>query len=307
MQKFAEGCLVGLTRRVIVLVITALVGIPLICGCILLITQVAAPSMANAQNSGNAPGWLLVVIFMLVVFGLIGTGVLVWIGYSQRRTRVFDSVFSPVAGPGSSYMLDGRQYHARIGERELDIYTFRGPNIEIRLSVRPQTCFTVADSGAVIPGMARILNKTPLDLEDPLLQGLSVFALDADWTNRVFTSKLAAEAAHQLMNLGAKWALFRQVELVPGELLLRLSKMRRLFQFELSAQEMRAWFDSLLALAQVIDTLPAPRDSAPSTGPTRASRQKASRWLRTVVLMMIIGFPLCAVLVMLLVLFLTQS
>jgi hypothetical protein len=307
MQRFAEGCLVGLTRRVIILVISALIGVPMICGCILLITQVTAPAIADAQNSGNAPGWILAAIFVLVIFGLIGTGVLVWIGYNQRRTRVLDSVFSLLAGPGSPYMLDGRQYHTRVGERELDIYAFRGPNIEIRVSVRPQTCFTLADSGAVIPGMQRILNKTPLDLEDPLLQGMSVFTLDGDLTHAVFASKPAAEAAHQLMTLGAKWALFRQVELVPGELLLRLSKMRRLFQFELSTQEIQAWIDSLLALAGVINALPSPRVNAPSASPTRESRQKASRWLRTGVLLMIIGFPLCAVIVMILVFFLTNN
>jgi len=306
MQRFGEGCLVSLKRRVIISVITALIGVPLICGCILLITQLAAPAMADAQTSGKAPPWLLATIFALVVFGLVGTGVMLWIWYIRRRTRVFDSAFSPLAGPGKAYMLDGRQYHARIGERELDIYAFRGPNIEIRLSVQPRTGFTVADNSAIVPGIRRFFNQTPLDLPDPLLQGLSVFALDADWAHKLFSSEPSAGAVNQLMRQGAQWAMFRQVELVPGELLLRLSKMRRLFQFELSAQEIRTWFDSLLALALVMDALPAPGVNAALTGTTRESRQKTSQRLRTMVLAMVIGFPLCAVRVMILVLFLTN-
>ena len=288
MQKLGKTCSTSLARQGIIAILAILVGVPLACGCLLLSTLVIAPALS--QYDLQTQNWALGGLFILAVGGLIGGVVLVWWLVNRARASRLDAAFVPLGLHGRPYMLNGRHYYGQVQGRALEVYVYRGPTIELRLPVSVQSRFYISDKSSASPGLERVFHNPPLSLPDSW-QALTVYALDPAWMNQLLANPLAEAALCTLLQQGARWALVRQVELLPGELVLVLSQLSA---NSLELQEPRAWLEALLSLAQIAEGLPAPLVTAQSSGHNRAARLKINRSLNIIMLGLVVSFPLCA-------------
>jgi hypothetical protein len=211
----------------------------------------------------------------------------------QRRAHALDAIFAPLGLTGHSYMLYGRHYLGQIGGREADIYTYRGPTVEVRLRANTQTRVVVVAKGSLPASVSSALNQPPLALNEVGLEGLAVYPVDAAWARGLLANAQASRALQTLMTVGANWAIFRRVEVQRGEVVLHLSRSRQAFFSSLELSSAHAWLEALQTLAQAAESLPAPQVTAPPTGVTRRGREQLNKFLLYAVAAMVFGMPIC--------------
>jgi hypothetical protein len=292
MQKLSEGCGSGLARQGVIFLVAGLVGMPLACGGLLLMTLIIAPAIARLEP--NQQNLALAAVFFVAVFGLIGGALLLWWLSNRGRAARLDAAFTPLGLQGSPYMLNGRHYYGLVQGRALEVYFYRGPTVELRLPAAIQTRVQVVEKSTASPGLQRLFGGSPALALPESWPAWAVFALDAAWTHAWLASPRTEAALRVLMEQGASWALIRQVELLPGEVVLHLYRNRQLLAYPIEAQEVRAWAEALLVLAQAAEGLPAPQVRAALSTHNRAARLKLNRSLNLIILSMVVIFPLCA-------------
>ncbi|MBS3783859.1 MAG: hypothetical protein KGY78_05410 [Anaerolineae bacterium] len=285
MSKLLKAWSLAYGRAFVVVLIATAIVLPL--GCLFIFVPLWLVTRADLSI------WILIVSASLYVLILNGGvfGTLVWI--LRRRKRRLDEAFTPLGMEGERYMLTGRQYHGTVEGRDVDVRFYRGPMLELHLSTPLQTRFGVAEVGSTTPALARLFGREPLDLDDPALSGLRVYALDEGWSHSLLADPEAQRLVRQLLSAGESWALVRQVVLGPGAFRLRLYHSQRLFGFEITPEEAQRWLDDLLALTRIAERLPGPTVTAEESAGERLARSGGASRIGLVIVALVVGIPTC--------------
>ncbi len=237
--------------------------------------------------------WVLVVggvLYLLIMFG--GTwGTLGWT--LLRRKRWLDSVFVPLGLDGRGYMFSGRQYRGEAQGREVIARFYRGPTLDLYVGTPLRTRMGVGARSQAGVAVAGLFNRHPLELADPDLETLSVFALDEDWVRSLLAHPEARRLLLRLMAAGDSWALMQQVHLQPGMLYLRLYRNKNLFRYSITPEDAQQWLDDLMALAHIAEALPAPQVTAEATSLEQLVHSGRIVPIVWIVLAFVLGIPLC--------------
>jgi hypothetical protein len=217
-----------------------------------------------------------VILFVLVVAFLFTVPLVIWLIIITRRAWALDAIFKPLGLEGRTYMLYGRQFHGMVNGRELDVYIFRGPTVELHLKTSVQASLNVFDKNSISVSTACAFDKRPLSSSDPALNHLVIYTIDESWAYQLLEQEQSVEAIHALMSQGADWAIFRRVELLPGEVHLNLNCSKSWWNNPIDEGKVRAWLTSMHVLAKIAESLPAPEVRAKPTDHTRQSRQRMS-------------------------------
>jgi len=285
MSKLTRAWSLAYARSAVVALMASAVVLPL--GCLCVFVPLWLVTRADVSI------WVLILSASLYVVILNGGtfAALLWI--LRRRKRRLDAAFLPLGLEGERYMLTGRQYHGVVQGRGVKVLFYRGPMLELHLETPLQTRFGVAEVGSSTPGLARLFDREPLDLADPALEGLSVFALDEVWTSALMADAEAGPLIRRLIRAGASWALFRQVILAPGAFRLRLYQNKHLFRFDITHEEAQDWLDDLLTLASTAEALPAPTVTDEESTAERMVRTGGTRSIALITVALLVGLPTC--------------
>lgn len=216
--------------------------------------------------------WTIVLSVALFLVVTMGAGIGIPAAIVLRRKAQLDRLFEPLGLEGRTYQTFFRQYHGTVQEREVDVYLFRGPVLELEVRTPLQTRLGVTGPQADTRFLARLMGREPLPLDDPALAGLTVFALDEAWARALLTDPRAADLLRRLVLLDSTFTR-QQVILRPGALKLMLSGNRRLFGLDLTPTQVRTWLDGLLELVRIVESLPASQERIePSTAERMTGR-----------------------------------
>ncbi len=267
-------------RRIFVTCLTALTSIPVMGCCMFGLFGVLLPGMDELarRGDGNTAGVVLVALGLLafVVMMVVPVGVVLLV--TRRRARSLDAVFTPLGLLGERYLVYGRHYRGQTGGRDVDVYVYRGPTLEVRLTARAATRAQFFHRDSIPVGIAGALNVAPLAAV-PGLDAYAVYPLDDAWTRRWLSDASVVQAIQTLMTVGSEGAIFRSLELQPGEVVLHLHRSRRLFGFSIAPEAARAWLSALEVLARAAEAQPAPAVTAqPFHANLRRSRERVSKF-----------------------------
>ena len=252
MSKFFKMLAKDYMRSLIITLISAVIAVPLV--CVLIFVPLAIATRAEDSTTAMWVAVISAVIFLLIVFGG-GAAMLLFV--FLRRAKRYDAIFGPLGLKGKMYMLSGRQYHGSMKGRQVEVYFYRGPTLDMRTSTTAQARLSIANSDTVSLPLARMFGREPLDLTDPGLSGLTIFAHDEVWALSLLANPEVKALLRQLI-LSESAFLMRQIHLEPGKLRLYLYRNKGLFKFNVTPDEARQWLNGLLALARIAETLPAP-------------------------------------------------
>jgi hypothetical protein len=286
----------GTKRRLLIGCISTLVGIPIVGCCLVLLAIVVFPELDKLVAGGNGNTGMLVMlgIGLVIMVGLIAIPLVALFFITRRRARALDAIFTPLGLTGGPFMINGRHYQGQINGREVDVYIYRGPTVEIRVQAAVQTNLLVVRKGSLPTSVAWIFDKQPLATNDPALNAFSIFPLDKAWTSTLLAEASIGNTIQTLMTLGAAWAIFRRVEIQPGSVTLYLYRSHNLFGNSMDLDAAQAWLKALGSLAQVAESQPAPEVTAqPVNAASRQARQKKSSFLVYAVLALVFIMPVC--------------
>jgi len=285
MFKFFKAVSGDYARSMLIGLLSTLIVVPLT--CVLVFIPMGIVTRYDASI------WVLIVpaaLYLLILFGG-GFGALAWA--LHRRKRWLDSLFTPWGLTGSRYMLNWRQYQGTVQGREVIARFYRGPTFDLYVGTPLQTHLSIAEKSRMGLAVAEMLGREPLPLDDPDLDGLSIFALDEDWAHSLLADPEAKSLLLRLMRAGEDWALIQQVYLQPGVFRLRLYRNKNLFRYGIEPEEAQAWLDDLLALARIAEGLPAPRVTAEESGAERLVRTGGVTSIGMIVVALLVGVPTC--------------
>ena len=286
-----RGCIIRLIATVVVVPLAlVLIIVPLIL-------------IQNSNNLSNTTVFLITAVPMLLFFAIIFGGCLIFIVVvRKRRSSWLDAIFGQggLGLEGRSYLFNFRQYHGQLHGRKVDVYFYRGPTLDIFISTSLKTRFNIGDKNRIGLALARTMNRTPIEINEPAWQNLSVFALDADWMRRLLANPQAKTILLRLLT-DRNDALFRQVHLQPEGLYLKLYRNQNLFKYGLTAEQVNRWMSDLFTLAQIAESLPAPMitDAASSLEQQNQSNRDNITKKVTCIMIVVIGllvlFPSLAI------------
>jgi len=288
--------------------ISALVSVPVMCCCLFGLFSYVLPLMDNLARSGDGNTAALVLVGggLGVLVLLLVIPVVIMLFLTNQRARGLDAIFTPLGLRGGMYLIFGRHYQGQIAGREADVYLFRGPTIELRLKtgVMTRTQFFHRDSIPV--GVAGALNKHPLTAL-PGLDAYGVYALDEAWTRGWLANEHTAQAVQTLMTIGAQWAIFRSLELQPGEVVLHIYRSRQFLVSSIPLEAASIWLGALETLAQSAEVQPAPSVTAsPFLASSRQSRERINKIQTYAIAFIVFVMPLCFIAIGALVFLLTS-
>ncbi|MBN1583928.1 MAG: hypothetical protein JXA89_24685 [Anaerolineae bacterium] len=245
-KDIARGC----GRAMVIRVIAIVVGVPLAGALIAILLALA--------SAFEARPWVLVVaggVSLVLLFG--AAAAFMFIVIYQRKNKL-DALFAPLGLSGKAYDSFFRQYHGTMQDRQVDVWFYRGPVLEIEVSTSLQTRLGVTGPHADTRFLAGLAGRQPLPLNDPTTDDLTVFAHDEGWTRALLANPHAVELVRQLIALDSMFSR-QQVILRPGTFRLMLSGSRRLFGIDLEPERVHCWVNALLRLVHIAEHLPAPQ------------------------------------------------
>jgi len=295
MRDVAELLAERWKHRLLVSCLTTLIGGPLMCVCLFALFGLVLPGLDALARSGDGNLAAIVLVggglVALLILLVIPVGILLFV--NNQRARALDAVFTPLGLSGSSYLLNGRHYQGQLAGREVDVYLYRGPTIELRLKTSVLTRAQFFHRDSIPVGIAGALNKQPLEAL-PGLEGYAVYPLDEAWTRGWLADERAVQAVQTLMTTGAEWAIFRSLELQPGEVLLHLHRSRKVFVSSIPLEAAREWLAALERLAQSAEVQPAPTVTAePFQAASRQSRERINKIQMYAIAFIVFVMPLC--------------
>lgn len=256
-NKTLSAWLVGLLRSLGLQVLIAALVIPLACVFIFIPLYIVQNNRFSAMTDMLILGVSMGSFLFIILGGSFGVGAWMVLG---RKNRL-DAAFTPLGLAGKMYLLNGRQYHGQIGGRQVDVYFYRGPALDVYVSANLKTRLGIGSKDSVGNFVAGLINRTPLPLADPDLARFNVFPLDETWGRAVVLDPTARAALLAL--LADESALeMRQVVIQPGAILLR---RYRGAQTAITPENARQWVNQLLTLARAAENLPPPQQTIEPT------------------------------------------
>ena len=215
-------------------------------------------------------GGLLLAFIFLVIGGVIAWGV--W--SVRKRAGELDAAFTPLGLTGKMYLQNGRQYHGTLRGRQIDVYVYRGPTLQIYLAAPLGTRVGISRKGIIQKIAADSLKKETLDISDPGFDHLSIYPLDHRWMRELVTDPQAREIILRLTEEQAA-AEIRTLMIQPNALLLQLGYTQIK---NITPENVRAWMDDLWELARIADGLHPPTKTAEETEMEHTTRTARSKY-----------------------------
>lgn len=245
----------GYTRGFVIWLAAAAIVVPLTCVLICFPLWLV--------TSRDLPVWILILssaIFLALMFGAIPV---VLVGTYLARKRKLDAVFLPLGMQGKMLHLLFRQYHGTVAGRQLGVYFYRGPILEIAVDTSLQTRLVASQTRP--RAAADLLGEKPLPLDDPALAELQVYVADEQWAQRLIRQPEVPQLLLELTKPQDNF-VYRHITLRPGKLTLMSAFNPRLFRFELDPQETRGWVHEVISLAEKMEAVEPPAAAAKKTG-----------------------------------------
>jgi len=243
MPKLAKEIGRGYARSSVIWLISAAIVIPLTCVLICL------PLWLVTRQ--DAPMWVLILsggLFLLLLFGSIP--VVLFVAY-QKRKKKLDAIFLPLGLNGSVYQIHFRQYHGQVHGREMAVRFYRGPVLEIE--VKTDLALNLAASQDRPVGLSWLTGQVPLALDDPAYEKLLVYTKNVDQVQQVLRHPGLLQQL-LVLTTPTEAFLYRHIILREGKLILMSAFNPRLFRFELDPDEVRSWAESVLSLADTLES-----------------------------------------------------
>jgi hypothetical protein len=295
MRQLSDVSIEFAKRRLFLGCISTLVSVPVMCCCLFGLFNFVLPLMDNLARSGdsNAAAIVLVGGGLVALLVMLVIPVVMMLVIIIQRARALDAIFTPLGLRGSMYLINGHHYQGQLAGREADIYIFRGPTVELRLKTGAMTRAQFFQRDSIPVGVAGALNKHPLT-PIPGLESYAVYALDEAWTRAWLATEQTIQAVQTLMTTGAEWAIFRSLELQPGEVVLHLYRSRKLLINAIPLEAARAWLAALQMLAESAEAQPAPAVTAsPLQAASRQSRERINKIQTYAIAFIVFIMPLC--------------
>ena len=200
-------------------------------------------------------------------------GVLIW-GFfnNKRRSASLDAVFNKLGFTGRSYVMEGRQYHGVVYGRQVDVYFYRGPKLDIYISANFNTRLGIGLKGRYSHFQSGVLNRPELITHDPDLAHLGVYPLDDHWSSVLVENPVAKASILALTTSEAK-SEYRNLQFQPEALFVQLHR----FKYNLITPErIQSWLSECFALINIAESLPPPTVTAATLEVERRSRSDRS-------------------------------
>jgi hypothetical protein len=126
------------------------------------------------------------------------------------------------------------------------------------IMVIPAICLLLIMFGGAAGTLFFAFGREPLELSDPELSGITVFAQDEGWAVSLLINPEVKALLPQLI-LSESPFLMRQIHLEPGKLRLFLYRNKGLFKFSITPEQAEQWLNGLLSLAHMAESLPDPQ------------------------------------------------
>ena len=285
-------------RRLYVGCLTALIGIPtIVCGFAFLFA-VVFPGMEEIVKNGNDEiiPFILLAIAVGLIFTLLGIPVLVYILQIRSRAKYLDAIFKPLGLNGELYLIVGRHYWGEINGREVDVYIYRGPSMEIHISSQTNTRVLVMPNKTIPVKVSGIFNKQPMQIENPGYTKYSLYPDDENWAKYLVQQSDTLSIFQSLIYGHADWEIFRHLEIQADRIMLYLHRSKKLFTNLNDFSAAAAWLESLQTLAALVEKLPAPaHTNQPVLSYSRAKRRNTNKFQLYIVLFIIVCIPVICI------------
>ncbi len=227
---------------------------------------------------------LFVVFFLFVMAAVVGIGVLV----ISRRARQFDAAFTPLGLTGSGYLTNGRQYHGTYLGRQVDVYFYRGPTLDIYIASPLRTRMGIATKNALGSMASSVANRPPLDTGDPAYTFLSIYPHDERWARELLADPNARESILRLTQAPGPFELTNLL-VQPEALQLKLYRTQT---GRVTPDAVRDWLKDMLTVVRAAEGLPAPAELLQSSNLERVVRTERGAFSRKVVFVTLAAFGL---------------
>ncbi len=293
MRDIGDVYVSGIKRRFYIGCITALIGFPCLGGLIWFI--LSNPGNGLKDIDPESPQTLTIIAVIISV--VIGLGIPVVLSFFliKRRAQQFDTIFIPLGFTGSMYLLNGRQYHRMDGNTRVSIYIFRGPTVEIRMTVPVDAEFRVLKENAFPVTVGTTLGAGAIRASDPELTSLVFFPEDSSWLPRFLLNTNAAGSIASLMNTGGEWAVFRRLELQKGELSLHLNRSREWNAFPITTSDVAMWIRQMNLLSNELQAEGLPEADMAVSASRLQTKQGLNHFVMVVILAIMVILPVCMI------------
>jgi hypothetical protein len=247
MEQIGKGIGRAYMRSIIIMVISTAIVVPLFCVCIIL------PLGMYGQSDDNL--WMMILgpVLFFLILNVGGIGGMIFV--TKRRNNRMDAIFTPLGLTGSAYNLFFRQYHGMVRGRNVSIYFYRGPVLEVIASTTLQTRMGVTRSTPA--QIARWLGRETINITGLLPDDITVHTTDENWFRRMADEPGVRDLLDKLTG-PQSFFVFRHVVLAPGNLKLHFAGGTNLFNFQLESDQTNGWLNDLLLLADLAERAPAP-------------------------------------------------
>lgn len=263
-SKIIKSWGAGCVRQALLAVIVFLVIVAGLVGLVIL--SVLMP-ITESQRIYIWVGGLLLLLFLMV------GGTLVWSAYMiRRRATQLDAVFNPLGLTGKAYLWYGRQYHSTLIGRQMDVYFYRGPSLDIYIASPLNTHLGIRLKGRLSQMASSLYNRPELVSNDPDLVHLGIYPLDEPWTRELLSDAQAKAAILRLMSVETEFEL-RNLLFQPEAIQFQI---HRINLKGITAENLRIWVNDLLVLVKIAESLPTPNISSVASVMERKTRLSRS-------------------------------
>jgi hypothetical protein len=204
---------------------------------------------------------------------LMVAGVLIWGGWRRNQyNQKLDAAFVPMGLPGKVYLWNGRQYHGVLNGRQVDVYFYRGPSLEIYIASQLHTRLGIGLKGRINQFASNRLNLPELVMGDPRLAHLGIFSLDEGWGRELLSQSPAMEAILRLTLLQPGLE-FRNLLFQPEAVKFQLHHINI---DTITPENLHAWVSDLTELIRIAEALPLPHVTDKATAMENKARLRRS-------------------------------
>ncbi|MFN2283653.1 MAG: hypothetical protein ACK2UQ_04475 [Anaerolineae bacterium] len=264
-KDLARGC----KQTIVIRIISIVIGLPIAC------IYVFGPLWFISSTDFQL--WAIIVAVVIWLVPILVGGVGFPVGVALWRKAKLDALFLPLGLTGKAYQTRFRQYHGVVQGKQVDVFFYRGPVLEIEVKTTLQTRIGVTNRQSDAHFFADLFGHQPIVFNNPTLSDLTVFAADEAWAKSLLATPNAAEFLHRLVEPSSNVFTRQQVILRPGTFDLMLAGNRRLFGFDLKLQQVKGWLDDLIQLVQLAEKQSPPQVTTELTLAERSAQELRHR------------------------------
>jgi hypothetical protein len=203
----------------------------------------------NEQRIYILVGGFFLILFLMIAFAFV------WGAWSiHRNSRKLDAALSPLDLTGKAYMWNGRQYHGLMHGRQVDVYFYRGPSMDIYIASPLSTRLGIGLKGRKNQPFSVGMNQTELVINNPAMQDVGVYSMDERWGRELLDDPFARAIILRLAAIQTGLE-FRNLLFQPEALHFQLHHIN---PGTLTPENVHNWVADLLDLVRIAESLPPP-------------------------------------------------